>query len=331
MMKIINFLKRILDKLYSKAQGKREDRKENIGKNLWTDKFGNEFYITRQENEYKKITFTDDQSEFMFMEQVYSEDIIHKNTFVKTYYCSLMNNDMEEQHHAHASLQQDIYGRLILYFYNEESCWDTPDDKYSRLWIFIENEEEADNMAKMEKSVFWSSYTKKPFIIGDAGHDMTVCQPFKIEPVIDIHSKNPFPSNVLSNLYPSIFTLDGLQMKSMEGFLQSLKTPDKKLQKQIQVLHGRQAQSYSDLLKDVFEGKCLYWKGKTIDRFSDDYQQLLRRAYRAKYEQDALFRFALEATQGKPLTHSIGKQNPKETILTEKEFVALLYELRTDE
>jgi hypothetical protein len=114
----------------------------------------------------------------------------------------------------------------------------------------------------------------------------------------------------------------------MEGFFFFFKTPDKKLQKQIQGLHGGKAQNYSDLLKDDFDGKHLYWKGKTIDRFSNAYQRLLRRAYRAKFEQDALFRFALEATQGKPLTHSIGKKTPEETILTEKEFVILLDELR---
>lgn len=43
---------------------------------------------------------------------------------------------------------------------------------------------------------------------------------------IDIWSKNPYPSNILSNLHDNSFGFDGVKCCSMEGFLQSLKYKD---------------------------------------------------------------------------------------------------------
>ena len=50
---------------------------------------------------------------------------------------------------------------------------------------------------------------------------------------IDIHSKGKFPSNVLSNFQESKFQFEGIQIESMEGFLQSLKTTDNSIQKKV--------------------------------------------------------------------------------------------------
>ena len=43
---------------------------------------------------------------------------------------------------------------------------------------------------------------------------------------IDIWSTKPYPANVLSNLHPNAFEIDGIECASMEGFLQSLKQKD---------------------------------------------------------------------------------------------------------
>jgi predicted NAD-dependent protein-ADP-ribosyltransferase YbiA (DUF1768 family) len=146
---------------------------------------------------------------------------------------------------------------------------------------------------------------------------------------VDIHSGREFPANVLSNLYPSAFTFDGVRLSSMEGFLQSLKTANRKRQQKIHALSGIEAKNAGVSLKRRFDGRRLHWKEQTIDRFSPEYQQLLKQAYQAKFEQDALFRWALAATEGKTLTHSIGKSAPQDTILTENEFISLLNGLRT--
>ena len=88
---------------------------------------------------------------------------------------------------------------------------------------------------------------------------------------------------------------------------------------------GKDAKIAGTTLKETgFDGKTLHWNGKTLDRFSEDYQELLKRAYDAKFKKDSLFRKAIAATDGKTLTHSIGLQNKEETILTEKEFINML-------
>ncbi|MDR1170784.1 MAG: hypothetical protein LBK97_08135 [Prevotellaceae bacterium] len=289
-------------------------QRKKIDEIQWKDKFGNPLFIERRGNEFVKITRTNQRSDFMFLGDVYSYDILSKNTGIKTYY---------NEYHNKAFLQRDIYGRLILYFYDEEMCFDGPDRK-DLLWLFVKDEADADEMSKVGKLLRLC----KPYIAGNETDWMVAHQFVVTEAVIDVGSKNPFPSNALSNLYLSEFTFDGARLKSMESFLQSLKTPDRKLQKKIWQLHGGKAKRAGEALKYTFDGKHLTWKGKTIDRFSDGYMQLLRQAYHAKFEQDALFRFALEATGKKPLVHSIGKQNPEETILTEAEFISLLEELR---
>ena len=40
---------------------------------------------------------------------------------------------------------------------------------------------------------------------------------------IDIYSKAPYPSNIVSNFYPNTFFIDNIKWASMEVFLQSLK------------------------------------------------------------------------------------------------------------
>lgn len=71
----------------------------------------------------------------------------------------------------------------------------------------------------------------------------------------------------------------------------------------------------------------LWWKGKKYDRLSFAYTDLIRSAYDALATNDGFYR-ALLATGNATLTHSIGRSNPKETILTEQEFVSNLYRIR---
>lgn len=52
--------------------------------------------------------------------------------------------------------------------------------------------------------------------------------------------------------------------------------------------------------------------------------------FRAMFEQCPKFRDALVDTESKKLFHNIGKTNPRETILIEKEFCSVLTELRKE-
>jgi len=66
--------------------------------------------------------------------------------------------------------------------------------------------------------------------------------------------------------------------------------------------------------------QTLYWQGNPFERLSQEYQELLDRAYTALYK-NTKFKKALEASRNAVLTHSIGKSDPRETILTKKDFV----------
>lgn len=145
---------------------------------------------------------------------------------------------------------------------------------------------------------------------------------------IDIRSRNGWQAYALSNFYPHAFEFDGIHCGSMEGFLQSLKTNDIKRQSLVCSLSKKEAKQRStDTWK---KEQNIYWKGRTFNRHGNQFQFLIRRAYRAMLKQCPKFREALIATRNKKLYHTIGKNNPLETILTEIEFCAILTELRKE-
>lgn len=143
---------------------------------------------------------------------------------------------------------------------------------------------------------------------------------------MDIKSKAPYPANALSNFAPHPFVFDGVQCNSMEGFLQSLKFEKEHIQVEVCKLTGLAAKKRG-ANKDWKKQQILYWKGKSIDRHSDQYQDLLDCAYYA-LSHNKSFQKALVASGKSVLTHSIGKNNPKDTILTNSEFCSRLTKLR---
>ena len=80
--------------------------------------------------------------------------------------------------------------------------------------------------------------------------------------------------------------------------------------------------------KKWWKTQTLYWRGIEIKRNSQEYQDLLDRAYQCMYDQSESFRDALKASMNSTLTHSIGKKNKNETILTVSEFCSRLTNLR---
>ena len=143
---------------------------------------------------------------------------------------------------------------------------------------------------------------------------------------IEIWSHSDYPSQVLSNLCSNPFTFDGVACGSMEGFLQSLKQQDQDKQRQICAMKGRNAKRATTARWQA--DQIVWWKGIAIDRQSEDFQQLLRHAYQAMFDQSERFRAALMATRGMKLYHSRGKSDPFKTIMTEQEFCQILTDLR---
>jgi predicted NAD-dependent protein-ADP-ribosyltransferase YbiA (DUF1768 family) len=144
---------------------------------------------------------------------------------------------------------------------------------------------------------------------------------------MDVGSRNKYPAGALSNFSPHWFLFDGVQCASMEGFLQSLKFKNPDMQVEICKLVGFGAKKRG-AKKNWHRKQVLYWKGKEYPRKSQEYQDLLDRAYDA-LAQNEKFKKALLATHNANLTHSIGKRKKSETVLTEQEFCSRLMKLRT--
>lgn len=143
---------------------------------------------------------------------------------------------------------------------------------------------------------------------------------------LDIWSTGEYPADVLSNLCSNRFRLDGIECQSMEGFLQSLKYADPGRQRQICSMKGRNAKRQSTTTWQT--DQVVWWRGRAIDRQGTEYQDLLRRAYQAMFDQNDRFRAALMASRGKRLCHTQGNRDPFATILTEQEFCSILTEIR---
>lgn len=145
---------------------------------------------------------------------------------------------------------------------------------------------------------------------------------------MDIGSGTGFPSANLSNFTPHPFTIDGIECASMEGFLQSLKFSNPEMQKEVCRLTGKAAK-FKGKKKKWWKTQTLYWLGVEIPRHSKEYQELLDRAFAALAENTS-FQKALLATGNAVLTHSIGKTNSNETVLTRAEFCSRLMKIRAE-
>ena len=143
---------------------------------------------------------------------------------------------------------------------------------------------------------------------------------------IDIRSDGLYPSNVLSNLCSNGFRFEGMVCGSMEGFLQSLKRKDPNKQRQICSMKGGNARKMSVTFWQTEQ--IVWWKGQAIDRQSNDFRQLIHRAYKAMFDQNERFRTALMQTRGIALIHTSGEDNPYKTILTPTEFCGILMDIR---
>ena len=138
---------------------------------------------------------------------------------------------------------------------------------------------------------------------------------------------NSYPAGALSNLSPHTFTFRGVECGSMEGLLQGLKFKGKDMQREICSLAGMKAKK-SGAKKNWQRTQLLWWQGEPMKRQSKVYQDLLDEAYLAMFTQNEKARKALLASRDAKLTHSIGRPNPKETVLTTKEFCSRLTKIR---
>jgi predicted NAD-dependent protein-ADP-ribosyltransferase YbiA (DUF1768 family) len=146
--------------------------------------------------------------------------------------------------------------------------------------------------------------------------------------VLDIGSMLDGPAGALSNFSAHAFVFRGERMASMEGLLQSLKCPAPERQAELWQLTGSRARNAGSGFRSWRERQTLYWRGEAFDRHGPGYQDLLDEAYRALFDQNEAAREALLATGDLMLDHSVGKTDPRETVLTVDEFCSRLEQIR---
>ena len=146
---------------------------------------------------------------------------------------------------------------------------------------------------------------------------------------LNIHSAADYPAAALSNLAAHAFVFDGVPCASMEGLLQSFKTPDPAQQRALAALSGAAAQEAGQVYNESWQAEqMLHWQGRPYARLSGNYQSLLDRAYHALFTASAEFRAALDATGDAQLVHTSGSADESQTVLTQAEFCERLTNLR---
>lgn len=143
---------------------------------------------------------------------------------------------------------------------------------------------------------------------------------------INISSTNKGAAAALSNFTPHPFIFDGVICNSMEGFLQSLKFENPKMQVYVATLVGRKAK-FKGQKKKWYITQTLYWKGIPYKRESDEYTKLIEKAFDA-YAQNTKIQKILLSTNNAVFEHSMGKRKKSQTVLTRTEFINNLTRIR---
>ena len=144
---------------------------------------------------------------------------------------------------------------------------------------------------------------------------------------IDIHFKGDNLEKRLSNLYPYQFDFDGITYASMEAFFGSLRTPDFIEKQKLYSTFGIDSW-YKGHKFSWYEKQEVYYKDKTINRDSREYENLLTAAFDALFTNEE-FKQALRESGNCKLTHTVGKTAKDKTLLTRKEFIGHLNRLRS--
>jgi hypothetical protein len=148
-----NKIERFLSNIVLRFRATLWRRRHNVENNMeqQQDRYGNLVSIRQYtDGSCEKTTRTNENSRFEFLDDVYSLDILRRNKDVKVYWRSYSSD---------AVLQRDVYGRLLLYFYDD---W-VADDRTDRLWVVVADEADADKMIKEPRL----SRLRTPFIAGD--------------------------------------------------------------------------------------------------------------------------------------------------------------------
>jgi hypothetical protein len=146
---------------------------------------------------------------------------------------------------------------------------------------------------------------------------------------MNIHFNANPPANNLSNFVYHKFIVDDVCCNSMGGFLQSLRFDNVESQANMCKTHGEKTSIKSHKGNDWKIFQRVWWKGKEILRGSQEYQDLLTRAFDG-LSLNISFMKSLKATGEFKLYHNVGKDDSRITLLTVDEFIGQLTRIRDE-
>ena len=126
---------------------------------------------------------------------------------------------------------------------------------------------------------------------------------------INITSRSPAPLDLISNLAPTAFVLDGRAYGSVEAFWQGLKFETEAERMAIAPLSGLSAREAGQAAP---ERQSFVYEGETLSVGRPVHWRLMRRAIEAKFAQNEPARLALLSTGDRPLQHRV--RHDSETI-----------------
>jgi predicted NAD-dependent protein-ADP-ribosyltransferase YbiA (DUF1768 family) len=131
----------------------------------------------------------------------------------------------------------------------------------------------------------------------------------------------------MSNFAPAPFTLDGVRYSCVEAFYVCLKFPDDPAMKaRIRTMEGREAKRAGSKQKTTMTR----YRDAEFLLGSAEHHALIKRAIRAKLEQNAEIAQAFAATHPRPIIHDTGREDKPGTALPGKDFCRILTELRDE-
>jgi hypothetical protein len=137
----------------------------------------------------------------------------------------------------------------------------------------------------------------------DLGARPQVCR----EPInVSSNSSEPF-ARTISNLAESPFVLDGRLYRSVESFWQGLKFPLDVDRLRLADYQGCRA--LSEGRREGYKNKTIVYGDAEIVVGTWDHWELMARACRAKFEQNAEARASLLATGDRPLVHMVRRDS----------------------
>jgi hypothetical protein len=165
------------------------------------------------------------------------------------------------------------------------------------------------------KEIDGIQYCEEEPLINEEGREIGDCEKW-----INVGYKHTGPyAKVLSNLFPYEFEFRGKKLSSIESFFQGIKFQDIEMQNLVFSYSGLD----SNYIKacsgyDWKETGLLYWQGKPIDRYSEEYDNLIDEMYISAL-QNPLYRNTLK-TCNRDILHTMGGEEKGQTVFTRYEF-----------